>query len=69
MSNDILTAQEVARYLRIPRTTVYDLAQQRKLPAFKVGRHWRFKRVKLEAWVEQQDPGSQSQEETRRPGG
>jgi PTS system nitrogen regulatory IIA component len=55
MDTELLTVDEVARYLRIPRTTVYDLAQRRRLPAFKVGRHWRFKRVRLEAWLEQQD--------------
>lgn len=55
MKNQLLTAQEVARYLRIPKTTVYDLAQRHRLPGFKIGRHWRFKRVRLEAWLEQQD--------------
>jgi len=57
MGKEILTATEVAKYLRVPKSTLYYLATRRKLPAFKVGRHWRFKRTKLEAWMEQQEDG------------
>jgi len=37
---------------------LYDLAQKRKIPSFKVGRHWRFKRTKLEAWIDRQEDGA-----------
>ncbi len=58
MDQDILTATEVAQHLRIPITTLYELAQRRRIPSFKVGRHWRFKRVKLEAWIDLQENGA-----------
>ena len=48
---DILTVEEVAELLRIPCSSVYKLAQQRKIPAQKVGRHWRFHRRTLENWI------------------
>jgi len=32
-------------------TTVYRLAKQGKLPAFKVGNQWRFSEVRLEEWI------------------
>ncbi len=48
---DILTIEEVAAYLRIPVSSVYKLAQEGKIPAQKVGRHWRFHRLTLEKWV------------------
>ena len=38
----VMTIAEVAEYLRIPRASVYKLAQQGKIPCQKVGRHWRF---------------------------
>ena len=57
MGNEILTATEVAKYLRVPKSTLYYLAIQGKLPGFKVGRHWRFKRAKLEVWMERQENG------------
>ena len=49
---EIMTIEEVARYLRIPVSTVYRLAQQGRIPASKVGRQWRFSRKALERWIE-----------------
>ena len=49
--NDILTINEVAELLRIPRSSVYKLAQEGKIPAQKVGRHWRFYRPTLLRWI------------------
>ena len=45
--SDILTVDEAAALLKIPRSSVYKLAQQGKIPGQKVGRHWRFYRPKL----------------------
>jgi excisionase family DNA binding protein len=49
--HDILTVEEAAVLLRIPRSSVYTLAQQGRIPAQKVGRHWRFHRRTLEEWI------------------
>ena len=38
----ILTIKEVSEILRIPISTIYELAQKGKIPAAKFGRHWRF---------------------------
>ena len=48
---EVMTVDEVAMYLRIPRASVYKLAQQKKIPAQKVGRHWRFNRATLLKWI------------------
>jgi len=48
---DILTIEEAAALLRIPLSSVYHLAQTGKIPAQKVGRHWRFHRQTLISWV------------------
>jgi excisionase family DNA binding protein len=49
--SDILTIDEAAALLKIPRSSVYKLAQQGKIPAKKVGRHWRFHRQTIVNWV------------------
>ncbi|MDR0513126.1 MAG: PTS sugar transporter subunit IIA [Treponema sp.] len=49
--NDILTIDEVAKYLRVSERTVYDWAQKGEIPAGKIGTVWRFKRADLEKWV------------------
>ncbi|GKS59166.1 DNA-binding protein [Nitrospira sp.] len=51
IEGDILTVPEVARLLRVPKSTVYKLARLGQLPASKIGKHWRFVRRDLEAWV------------------
>jgi excisionase family DNA binding protein len=50
---EIFTLAEASRYLKVNKATIYRLAQQGKMPAFKVGKIWRFKREKIEAWVEE----------------
>jgi excisionase family DNA binding protein len=47
-SDDILNIKEVSDYLKIPVSTVYKLAQDGKVPAVKVGKHWRFLKKDLE---------------------
>ncbi len=49
--NEILTLNEAAELLRIPRSSVYKLAREGKIPAQKVGRHWRFHRETLINWI------------------
>ncbi|HZD40465.1 MAG TPA: helix-turn-helix domain-containing protein, partial [Terriglobales bacterium] len=49
-TRDFLTTKEVAEYLRVNPYTVYRLVAQRKLPAYKVGSQWRFKRTVLDLW-------------------
>ena len=46
-----MTVEEVADYLRIKPSTVYEWAKQGKIPAVKMGRLWRFGREEIEAWV------------------
>ncbi|WP_404969533.1 methylation-associated defense system helix-turn-helix domain-containing protein MAD1 [Vibrio campbellii] len=52
MVDQILTLKEVAAYLKLAEKTAYRLASEGKLPGFKVGGSWRFKREDLEAWIE-----------------
>ena len=51
MQENLLTTDQVARYLRVDKFTVYRLVSKKKLPAFRVGNQWRFKMSVLEAWL------------------
>lgn len=52
MAEKLLTIEETAQYLDIHPGTLYRWAQERRVPAAKVGRCWRFKKEKLDEWVE-----------------
>lgn len=54
MSEQIMTVKDVASYLKLNERTVYRMATSAKIPAFKVGTSWRFKRADLERWIEEQ---------------
>lgn len=52
MNNDILTVEEVAEYLKLAKKTVYKLATEERIPAFRIGKFWRFKRTEIETWIQ-----------------
>ena len=55
--DEILTLDEVAAYLKAGKRTVYRLAADKKIPAFKLGGTWRFRKADLERWIAQQTTG------------
>ncbi|UQI38945.1 methylation-associated defense system helix-turn-helix domain-containing protein MAD1 [Vreelandella venusta] len=54
MSDHILTVKDVASYLKLNERTVYRMATASKIPAFKVGTSWRFKKEEIDSWIAQQ---------------
>jgi excisionase family DNA binding protein len=48
---EILTVVDVARFLRVPKSTIYKLARIGDLPASKIGKHWRFLRRDIHGWM------------------
>ncbi len=51
----VFTVQELANYLRMKPLTIYKHASKGKLPGFKVGSHWRFKRATIDQWIQSQE--------------
>lgn len=54
-NSDILTITELSIYLKIPRSTLYKLAREGKVPCQKIGRHWRFHRDAIDKWLKNDD--------------
>ncbi|MDD5019517.1 MAG: helix-turn-helix domain-containing protein [Candidatus Omnitrophica bacterium] len=48
---EILEAKEVADYLHLHIFTVHKLAREGRLPAFKIGHGWRFRKAALDEWI------------------
>lgn len=56
MADDtIFTVQELAAYLRMKPVTIYKHAKAGKLPCFKVGANWRFKKSTIDRWIAEQE--------------
>jgi PTS system nitrogen regulatory IIA component len=50
MKTDIMTLEEVASYLKLKPQTIYTWAQEKKIPAAKLGKEWRFKKSIIDEW-------------------
>jgi len=48
---ELLTPQELSKILKLHPFTVTRLAREGKLPAFKVGGIWRFRKDQFEEWI------------------
>ena len=48
----VLTIDELSAYLKIPKSTLYKLVREGKVPCQKIGRHWRFRKEAIDRWLE-----------------
>ena len=55
MQSDILTIREVAEYLKLNEKTTYRLVSEGKIPGFKVGGAWRFRKAEIDRWIKEQE--------------
>lgn len=53
--NEIITIKELADYLKIAEKTAYRFALEKKIPGFKVGAAWRFRKSEIDAWIKEQE--------------
>ena len=50
--SEVLTIEDLSVYLKIPKSTLYKLVREGKVPGQKVGRHWRFRKRAIDRWLE-----------------
>ena len=67
LETDILTLEELHSYLKIPKPTLYALAQSGRIPAAKIGKHWRFRRSEIDGWLKAQQWNRPLQRRQRKP--
>jgi excisionase family DNA binding protein len=49
---EVMNVNEASRYLGISPDTLYRYASMERIPAFKLGNRWRFKKTVLDEWME-----------------
>ena len=54
VSNNLMTMEDLADYLKVTRRTIYDWLKHNKIPALKLVGQWRFKKDKIDAWLDNQ---------------
>lgn len=53
--DELMTLEELSVYLKIPKSTLYKLSQRGELPSSKIGRQLRFRKSKVDKWLEKQE--------------
>jgi excisionase family DNA binding protein len=56
--SELMTAEETCRYLKITSRTLYRYLHNHQIPAFKLGKEWRFVRSDLEQWIRDRTRGA-----------
>ncbi len=66
LTKDILTADEVAKYLQIKKRTLYNKIRNGEIPARRLGKKWLFEKENLLKWFSQKEsiPEEKSEFET-----
>ena len=57
-NDEIMTVEDVARYLKLKPQTIYKWAQTGKIPAAKFGKEWRFKKSLIDKWIDAKFDGA-----------
>jgi len=61
----VMDIKELSAYLKIPKTTLYKLVREGKVPCQKIGRPWRFRKVAIDRWLEETHGDTTSRQDSR----
>jgi excisionase family DNA binding protein len=53
-SREVMNIRQASQYLGVSPDTLYKYVNEQKIPAFKLGNRWRFKKSKIDQWMEEQ---------------
>ena len=53
-SREVMNIRQASQYLGVSPDTLYKYVGEQSIPAFKLGNRWRFKRSRLDEWMDQQ---------------
>lgn len=54
----LLTVEELARFLHVPKSWIYDRTYRDEIPHFKIGKLLRFDLEKIEEWLKEKERGA-----------
>jgi excisionase family DNA binding protein len=63
LAESLMSVEEVAEFFRVPVSWVYEHTRRRspnRIPGFRLGKYWRFRKGDVLAWIERQQVGGRS---------
>jgi excisionase family DNA binding protein len=58
-SPEVMNIRQASEYLGVSPDTLYKYVSENKIPAFKLGNRWKFKKALLDRWMESQSSGGE----------
>ncbi len=52
IESELMTIEDLAQYLKVTRRTIYEWLRHNKIPAIKLVGQWRFKKDRIDAWID-----------------
>jgi excisionase family DNA binding protein len=50
-ADDVMTIEELAAYLKLSKSSLYQFARAGKVPGVKIGEQWRFQKSAIDEWM------------------
>jgi excisionase family DNA binding protein len=64
-SREVMNIRQASQYLGVSPDTLYKYVNEQKIPAFKLGNRWRFKKTKLDQWMDEKSMEAEPQGKKR----
>lgn len=58
---EVMNIRQASEYLGISADTLYKYLAEEKIPGFKLGNRWKFKKSVLDSWMEQQSAPAEAE--------
>ncbi len=65
-SREVMNIRQASQYLGVSPDTLYKYVNEQKIPAFKLGNRWRFKKSKIDQWMEEQSMETETEPRDRK---
>ena len=66
-AREVMNIRQASQYLGVSPDTLYKYVSEERIPAFKLGNRWKFKKSILDTWMEDQSLNSSLDSEAARP--
>jgi excisionase family DNA binding protein len=66
-SREVMNIRQASQYLGVSPDTLYKYVGEQKIPAFKLGNRWRFKKSKLDEWMEEKSNQMEAKSSKKKP--
>jgi excisionase family DNA binding protein len=65
-SREVMNIRQASQYLGVSTDTLYKYVYEEKIPAFKLGNRWKFKKTILDAWMERKSLSGNTEDKTEK---